>query len=89
MKMFQVLHDQYNATAWIYDGELNIIFNMAMAGTLTIFSLGIGPSYILQSDNERVVKWRDGDLADLPQLTKIRDCAGLTISTLEDRTYMR
>ena len=41
MKMFQVLHDQYNATAWIYDGELNIIFNMAMAGTLTIFSLAI------------------------------------------------
>ena len=83
MKIFQVLHDQYNATTWIYDGKLNIQKHM-----INIF-IGIGPCFGLQRDNLRVVKWLDGDLADLLQLTKIRDCAGLTISTLEDRTYMR
>ena len=94
MKMFQVLHDQYNATTWIYDGELNIIFNYINLhyghdrNQNNIF-IGNGPCYVLQCDNLRVVKWLDGDLADLPRLTKIRDCAGLTILTREDRTYMR
>ena len=85
MEIFQVLHDQYNATTWIHDGKLNIQLQNQMNN---IF-IGIGPCFGLQCDNLRVVKWLDGDLPDLPQLTKIRDCAGLTISTLEDRTYMR
>ena len=25
IEMFQVLHDQYNATAWIHDGKLSIV----------------------------------------------------------------
>ena len=85
MEIFQVLHDQYNATTWIYDGKQNIRLQKHM----NIIFIGIGPCFGLQRDNLRVVKWLDGDLADLPQLTKIRDCAGLTISTLGDRTYMR
>ena len=95
MEMFQVLHDQYNASAWIYDGKLDIIILQKHRSTygrgrsLNNIFIGNGPCYVLQCDNLRVVKWLDGDLVDRPQLTKIRDCVGLTISTLEDRTYMR